>query len=133
MYLTLSVHRRQHAHWSLFKGGFLGLNPERGTKAAKGKVTSKTTGRLVQKKQTAVNQHVSTLLCQICQITSGTFKMQPFDELLGSAAGPGSVYLIFRDVFRTHYSFSLVLFGCSRFKLADILKMYQHGSYALCM
>ncbi|MEQ2246439.1 hypothetical protein ILYODFUR_038450 [Ilyodon furcidens] len=65
MYLTLSIQRRRHAHWSLFKGRFLGLNPERRTKAAKGKVTSKTTGRLVQKKQMAVNPHVSTLLCQI--------------------------------------------------------------------
>ncbi|MEQ2238625.1 hypothetical protein ILYODFUR_035064 [Ilyodon furcidens] len=41
---------------------FLGLNPERGTKAAKGKVTSKTTGRLVQKKQTAVNPRLHSPL-----------------------------------------------------------------------
>lgn len=44
---------------------FVGINPERGTKSHTGKVTSKTTGRLVQKKRTAVNPRVSTLLCKL--------------------------------------------------------------------
>ncbi|CAJ1064737.1 uncharacterized protein LOC113051318 [Xyrichtys novacula] len=41
---------------------FVGINPERGTKASRGKVTSKKTGKLVQKKGATVNPHVATLI-----------------------------------------------------------------------
>ncbi|KAI4822493.1 hypothetical protein KUCAC02_008038 [Chaenocephalus aceratus] len=41
---------------------FLGINPERGTKAIRGKVVSKKTAVIVQKKSATVNTHVSTLL-----------------------------------------------------------------------
>ncbi|KAI9537330.1 hypothetical protein NQZ68_026460 [Dissostichus eleginoides] len=41
---------------------FIGINPERGTKAIRGKVVSKKTGMIVQKKSATVNTHVSTLL-----------------------------------------------------------------------
>uniref|UniRef100_A0A672NWN2 Uncharacterized protein n=1 Tax=Sinocyclocheilus grahami TaxID=75366 RepID=A0A672NWN2_SINGR len=41
---------------------FIGINPEKGTKATQGKVTSKRTGAIVQKKFSTVNAHVSTLL-----------------------------------------------------------------------
>ncbi|XP_058614377.1 uncharacterized protein LOC131528925 [Onychostoma macrolepis] len=44
---------------------FVGINPERGTKKSNGKVPSKTTGQMVQKKQVAVNPHVATLLCKV--------------------------------------------------------------------
>ncbi|XP_056295360.1 uncharacterized protein LOC130209618 isoform X2 [Pseudoliparis swirei] len=40
----------------------VGINPERGTKARQGKVTSKKSGRMVQKKATSLNPHVCTLL-----------------------------------------------------------------------
>ncbi|KAK9533075.1 hypothetical protein VZT92_010424 [Zoarces viviparus] len=38
------------------------INPERGTKAHQGKVTSKKSGRMLQKKVTSLNPHVCTLL-----------------------------------------------------------------------
>ncbi|KAI9530044.1 hypothetical protein NQZ68_008285 [Dissostichus eleginoides] len=41
---------------------FIGINPERGTKAIRGKDVSKKTGVIVQKKSATVNTHVSTLL-----------------------------------------------------------------------
>ncbi|XP_034549429.1 uncharacterized protein LOC117824412 [Notolabrus celidotus] len=41
---------------------FIGINPERGSKAIRGKVVSKKTGEMVQKKTVTVNTHVSTLL-----------------------------------------------------------------------
>ncbi|KAI4812803.1 hypothetical protein KUCAC02_024171 [Chaenocephalus aceratus] len=41
---------------------FIGINPERGTKAAQGKVVSKKSGRIVQKKSATVNTHVSVLI-----------------------------------------------------------------------
>lgn len=41
---------------------FIGINPERGTKAKRGKVLSKKKGVIVQKKSSAVNTHVSMLL-----------------------------------------------------------------------
>uniref|UniRef100_A0A673AGA4 Si:ch211-111e20.1 n=1 Tax=Sphaeramia orbicularis TaxID=375764 RepID=A0A673AGA4_9TELE len=41
---------------------FLGIKPERGTKASQGKVVSKKTGKLVQKKAAPVNPHVATLI-----------------------------------------------------------------------
>uniref|UniRef100_A0A3P8S3X7 Uncharacterized protein n=1 Tax=Amphiprion percula TaxID=161767 RepID=A0A3P8S3X7_AMPPE len=41
---------------------FIGINPERGTKASRGKTVSKRTGRVVQKKSVTVNPRVSTLL-----------------------------------------------------------------------
>ncbi|RXN24347.1 hypothetical protein ROHU_022269 [Labeo rohita] len=41
---------------------FLDINPERGSKAKKGKVTSKKTGQIVQKKNTTVHPQVSSLL-----------------------------------------------------------------------
>ncbi|KAI9523511.1 hypothetical protein NQZ68_027370 [Dissostichus eleginoides] len=41
---------------------FIGINPERGTKAIRGKVASKKTAVIVQKKSATVNTHVSTLL-----------------------------------------------------------------------
>uniref|UniRef100_A0AAR2L822 Uncharacterized protein n=1 Tax=Pygocentrus nattereri TaxID=42514 RepID=A0AAR2L822_PYGNA len=41
---------------------FVGINPERGTKAGRGKVPSKKTGRVIHKKITTVNRNVSTLL-----------------------------------------------------------------------
>ncbi|KAF4101576.1 uncharacterized protein LOC131524703 [Onychostoma macrolepis] len=41
---------------------FVGINPEKGTKAARGKVTSKKTGKTVQKKTITVNTKVSNLL-----------------------------------------------------------------------
>ncbi|XP_041839467.1 uncharacterized protein LOC121638641 [Melanotaenia boesemani] len=40
----------------------VGINPERGTKARHGKVTSKKSGKMVQKKVTSLNPHVCTLL-----------------------------------------------------------------------
>uniref|UniRef100_A0A672KZC7 Uncharacterized protein n=1 Tax=Sinocyclocheilus grahami TaxID=75366 RepID=A0A672KZC7_SINGR len=41
---------------------FLDINPERGSETKKGKVTSKKTGQVVQKKNTTVNPQVSSLL-----------------------------------------------------------------------
>jgi len=41
---------------------FIGINPERGTKAKRGKVVSKKKGVIVQKKSSAVNTHVAMLL-----------------------------------------------------------------------
>ncbi|TRY57791.1 hypothetical protein DNTS_012051 [Danionella cerebrum] len=41
---------------------FLDINPERGSKAKKGKVTSKKTGHVVHKKNSTINTHVSSLL-----------------------------------------------------------------------
>ncbi|KAL6455120.1 hypothetical protein MHYP_G00364390, partial [Metynnis hypsauchen] len=41
---------------------FVGINPERGTKAGRGKVPSKKTGKVIHKKITTVNRNVSTLL-----------------------------------------------------------------------
>lgn len=41
---------------------FIGINPERGTKAKRSKVVSKRTGVLVQKKSPVVNTHIATLL-----------------------------------------------------------------------
>ncbi|KAL3063499.1 hypothetical protein OYC64_003130 [Pagothenia borchgrevinki] len=41
---------------------FIGINPERGTKAIRGKVVSKKMGVIVQKKSATVNTHVSTRL-----------------------------------------------------------------------
>ncbi|XP_066515946.1 uncharacterized protein [Hoplias malabaricus] len=41
---------------------FIGINPERGTKTSRGKVVSKKTGRIVNKKSFTVNPRVSTLL-----------------------------------------------------------------------
>uniref|UniRef100_A0A3B3T6F9 Uncharacterized protein n=1 Tax=Paramormyrops kingsleyae TaxID=1676925 RepID=A0A3B3T6F9_9TELE len=41
---------------------FVGINPEKGTKAYQGKVVSKKTGKLVQKKVATVNSHVATLI-----------------------------------------------------------------------
>ncbi|KAI5614408.1 hypothetical protein C0J50_8995, partial [Silurus asotus] len=41
---------------------FIDINPERGSKTKKGKVTSKKTGKVVQKKNCTVNPHVSSLL-----------------------------------------------------------------------
>ncbi|KAI4810371.1 hypothetical protein KUCAC02_019206 [Chaenocephalus aceratus] len=46
----------------LFQRRFIGINPERGTKAIPGKVVSKKTAVIVQKKSTTVNTHVSTPL-----------------------------------------------------------------------
>ncbi len=40
----------------------LNINPECGSKAKKGKVTSKKTGHVVQKKNSTVNPQVSSLL-----------------------------------------------------------------------
>ncbi|KAJ4931985.1 hypothetical protein JOQ06_010421 [Pogonophryne albipinna] len=44
------------------KQRFIGIKPERGTKAIRGKVVSKKTAVIVQKKSATVNTHVSTLL-----------------------------------------------------------------------
>ena len=41
---------------------FIGINPERGTKAKRGKVVSKKKGVIVQKKSPTVNTQVSMLL-----------------------------------------------------------------------
>uniref|UniRef100_A0A672FUM3 Si:ch211-111e20.1 n=1 Tax=Salarias fasciatus TaxID=181472 RepID=A0A672FUM3_SALFA len=41
---------------------FIGINPERGSKTARGKVVSKKTGKAAAKKSATVNPHVSTLL-----------------------------------------------------------------------
>lgn len=41
---------------------FIGINPDRGTKAKRGKVVSKRTGVIVQKKSATVNTHVAMLL-----------------------------------------------------------------------
>lgn len=45
-----------------FKRRFIGINPERGSKATHGKVISKRTGKVVQKRAESVNPHVATLL-----------------------------------------------------------------------
>ena len=45
-----------------FHRRFIGINPERGTKATTGTVVSKKTGKLVQKKPVSVNPQVATLL-----------------------------------------------------------------------
>lgn len=41
---------------------FIDINPERGTKAKKGKVVSKKKGVMVQNKSSAINTHVAMLL-----------------------------------------------------------------------
>ncbi|CAL8238261.1 unnamed protein product [Merluccius merluccius] len=41
---------------------FIGINPERGSKASWGKIISKKTGKVVQKMSHTFNPHVSTLL-----------------------------------------------------------------------
>lgn len=41
---------------------FIGLNPERGTKASQVKVISKKTGKLVHKKTATVNVHIANLI-----------------------------------------------------------------------
>ncbi|KAL7841267.1 hypothetical protein SRHO_G00249580 [Serrasalmus rhombeus] len=41
---------------------FIGINPERGSKTTHGKVVSKRTGKVVQKRAASVNPHVATLL-----------------------------------------------------------------------
>ncbi|KAK5603501.1 hypothetical protein CRENBAI_006149 [Crenichthys baileyi] len=41
---------------------FIGINPDRGSKATRGKVMSKRTGKVVQKRPATVNPHVATLL-----------------------------------------------------------------------
>ncbi|KAG5840897.1 hypothetical protein ANANG_G00193640 [Anguilla anguilla] len=41
---------------------FIGINPERGFKARQGKVSSKRSGKVVQKKQTSLNPHVCTFM-----------------------------------------------------------------------
>ncbi|KAJ8375407.1 hypothetical protein SKAU_G00059870 [Synaphobranchus kaupii] len=41
---------------------YVGINPERGTKAGRDKVLSKRTGKVAHKKTTKVTPHVSTLL-----------------------------------------------------------------------
>ena len=41
------------------------INPERGTKASREKIPSKKSGKMVQKKPTSVNLHVSTLIKKI--------------------------------------------------------------------
>ncbi|KAK0134680.1 THAP domain-containing protein 1 [Merluccius polli] len=50
---------------------FIGINPERGTKASQGKVVSKKTGKLVQKKASIVNPHVATLLKKLMDFEWG--------------------------------------------------------------
>ncbi|KAK7127276.1 hypothetical protein R3I94_008826 [Phoxinus phoxinus] len=50
---------------------FVGVNPERGTKASQAKVVSKKTGKLVQKKATTVNLHVATLLKKLIDFEWG--------------------------------------------------------------
>ncbi|KAJ8333424.1 hypothetical protein SKAU_G00414320 [Synaphobranchus kaupii] len=42
--------------------GFMGINPQTGSKAASGKVMSRKTGKVVEKKRGAINPHVCTLL-----------------------------------------------------------------------
>ncbi|XP_034092654.1 uncharacterized protein LOC117560013 isoform X1 [Gymnodraco acuticeps] len=49
---------------------FIGINPERGTKAIRGKVVCKKTGVIVQKKSATVNTHVSTLLKNLLDFES---------------------------------------------------------------
>ncbi|KAJ4941917.1 hypothetical protein JOQ06_011789 [Pogonophryne albipinna] len=51
-------------------GRFIGINPERGTKAIRGKVVCKKTGVIVQKKSATVNTHVSTLLKNLLDFES---------------------------------------------------------------
>ncbi|KAM9494281.1 uncharacterized protein Hap1MRO34_004210 [Clarias gariepinus] len=41
---------------------FIGINPERGSKAYQGKIHSKRTGKEVKKKQAALNPHVCTFI-----------------------------------------------------------------------
>ncbi|KAL7826865.1 hypothetical protein AOLI_G00320740 [Acnodon oligacanthus] len=43
-------------------GTFFGVNPERGSKPTHGKVVSKRTGKVIQKRAASVNPHVATLL-----------------------------------------------------------------------
>uniref|UniRef100_A0A3P8RVF0 Uncharacterized protein n=1 Tax=Amphiprion percula TaxID=161767 RepID=A0A3P8RVF0_AMPPE len=50
---------------------FIGINPERGTKASQGKVISKKTGKLVQKKSATVNPHVATLVKRLMDFEWG--------------------------------------------------------------
>ncbi|XP_062334190.1 uncharacterized protein LOC134033919 [Osmerus eperlanus] len=47
---------------------FIGINPERGTKAKRGKVVSKKKGVMVQKKSSTVNTHVAMLLKNLLDI-----------------------------------------------------------------
>ncbi|XP_033946343.1 uncharacterized protein [Pseudochaenichthys georgianus] len=49
---------------------FIGINPERGTKAIRGKVVCKKTGVIVQKKSATVNTNVSTLLKNLLDFES---------------------------------------------------------------
>lgn len=49
----------------LFYRSCIDINPERGTKASHEMVKSKKSGKMVQKKSTSVNPHVSTLIKKI--------------------------------------------------------------------
>ncbi|KAG5848670.1 hypothetical protein ANANG_G00101280 [Anguilla anguilla] len=46
---------------------FLGINPKKGSKSCQGKMVSKKTGQVVQKKSTSVNPHVCTLLRRLTE------------------------------------------------------------------
>lgn len=50
---------------------FIGVNPERGRKTSQGRVVSKKTGKLVYKKATKVNPHVTTLLKNVMDFEWG--------------------------------------------------------------
>ncbi|KAK9539486.1 hypothetical protein VZT92_004590 [Zoarces viviparus] len=47
---------------------FLSINPEQGSKTTHGKVISKKTGKVVQKRAASVNPHVATLLKNLLDV-----------------------------------------------------------------
>ncbi|XP_056596242.1 uncharacterized protein LOC130440029 isoform X1 [Triplophysa dalaica] len=65
-YYVFNLHYQEEAACTLefIQRRFVGINP-RGTKTSKGKVPSKKTGQMVQKKQLEVNPHVATLLSKL--------------------------------------------------------------------
>ncbi|KAK0155310.1 Sterile alpha motif domain-containing protein 3 [Merluccius polli] len=52
------------------------INPERGTKASSEKVQSKKSGKMVQKKSTSVNPHVSTLIKKISDFKTDEWQLR---------------------------------------------------------
>ncbi|XP_076852565.1 uncharacterized protein LOC143509896 isoform X8 [Brachyhypopomus gauderio] len=64
MYYVFNLQYQEEASCTLefIQRRFVGINPERGSKTSRGKVVSKRTGRLVNKKSFTVNPRVSTLL-----------------------------------------------------------------------
>ncbi|KAJ8014573.1 hypothetical protein DPEC_G00041650 [Dallia pectoralis] len=64
MYYIFNLQYQDEASCTLefIQRRFIGINPERGSKATRGKVVSRKSGRVVQRKAVTVNTHVSTLL-----------------------------------------------------------------------